>query len=518
MRVIVVDDEVFVRKGIITSIPWSEYGIQLAGEAPNGQIGLELVREVHPQVVLTDLRMPVMDGLEMIRCIRSEFPDIKIIILSVREDFEGVQEALRLGVVDYIHKLQLSPESLLQCLLKIKASMVEQDDTLPFTSPLTGSFSEEACHWLMDASVRGEPQEMASASNYLLVKIEVHNSNRTSGFRLFNKSFLKALLSSMILKKVWESSIWFPDERGDLWIWLYSGETIGLESVHKDLSTWLNTFMEKHVEFPVSAGISLPFHRVEHRIEAIKQAEEALELSFHKGFGFIHPYPLRELAVSKDPQPLFDHQSLKKYLHAMEIGDFDHADEQLQLLFPVELDLDIPKAIVREGVYQWLSSNVALLRERIGYMYEGILDKSPFEQITVIQTYSELREWCMRFNTVTQEMLQRMKINHQRDEIRKAIEYILENYPQPIRVQDVAKLVHLSENYFSYLFSKVTGKHFIHYLQEVRVEKAKERIREGQLTWIDIGYATGFESPKYFSKIFKRYTGSTPAQYASLIQ
>lgn len=97
-------------------------------------------------------------------------------------------------------------------------------------------------------------------------------------------------------------------------------------------------------------------------------------------------------------------------------------------------------------------------------------------------------------------------------EIRKAIEYVRTNYFETIRIQDVARLVNLSENYFSYLFTKETGTSFIHFLQETRVQRAKELLREG-VYWVDAGEQVGFETPKYFSKIFKKFTGFTPAQY-----
>ncbi|XID92916.1 response regulator [Paenibacillaceae bacterium WGS1546] len=515
MKVIVVDDEVFVRKGIMTGIPWLEHGIDIAGEASNGLIGLELVRQLSPHVVLTDLRMPVMDGLEMIRHIRDEYPEIKIIIMSVREDFQAVQEALRLGVADYIHKLHLNPADLLHSLLKIKASI---QDPVPSTLPAS-SLPDVSCsglwRWLKDTSTESEQEVFVDASNYLLVKVQLHNG--ASMTDPLNKLFLETLLDRLNLKSVWEHSVWLFDDRGDLWIWMHSNESLDRESVSADLEELLDAIRKRDGDLLVSAGLSLPFHIKEDRITAARQAEEALERCFHRGYGAIHLYEVRH-AVDREPQPLFEPSNLKKYLHSMGILDFDKAEKQLMLLFPAVVRIDIPESIVREGVYQWLSSNVALLRERIGYIHDGILDKSPFEQISVIRTYGELREWCLRFHTVTREMLQKMNAGPHRHEIRKAIDFIHECYAQPIRVQDVAQYVHLSENYFSYLFSKETGKPFIHYLQEFRVEKAKDLFRKGRLPWTDIGAAVGFENQKYFSKIFKRYTEMTPAQYSNRIR
>ena len=92
MRLVVIDDEIMVRKGIITSIPWDDYGIEIVGEAADGQSGLELIRGIRPHLVLTDIRMPIMDGLEMIRILRQENTDVKFMILSVREIFAAYRK------------------------------------------------------------------------------------------------------------------------------------------------------------------------------------------------------------------------------------------------------------------------------------------------------------------------------------------------------------------------------------------------------------------------------------------
>ncbi|KRF09627.1 hypothetical protein ASG89_15530 [Paenibacillus sp. Soil766] len=138
MKIVVIDDEILVRRGIM-SMNWEYYGIEVAGEAADGETGLELVRRTLPDIVLSDIRMPKMDGLTMIRMIRDEFPEMKIIILSVLEDFESVRNALRLGVTDYVQKFLMGPDELLETVLNIKriqdctgkARPISKHDTLP---------------------------------------------------------------------------------------------------------------------------------------------------------------------------------------------------------------------------------------------------------------------------------------------------------------------------------------------------------------------------------------------------
>lgn len=137
-------------------------------------------------------------------------------------------------------------------------------------------------------------------------------------------------------------------------------------------------------------------------------------------------------------------------------------------------------------------------------------DYSPFAQAGAIDTYEELRAWCKRFHRTVRQMLH----SRYRVEIHQAIAYTQAHYMKPLRVKEVAAAVNLSESYFSYLFSSETGKTFVQMLQEIRVEQSKRLLCQPGVFWVDVTEQVGFESPKYFSKIFKKHTGVTPAQYA----
>jgi two-component system, response regulator YesN len=383
-KVVIIDDEVFVRKGVISSIAWNQYDMEMVGETSDGQSGLELVREVKPDIVITDIRMPNMNGLEMVRAIRKELPPIKILVLSVLDDFETLREALRLGVDDYIHKLS-EPEELLEVILKLKRSLDSPD-----------SFNERA------TSI-------------------TQNTN--------------------------------PSQNIELWRSIENADSVMGGMGH------------------------------------YKAGPAASEFHF------------------------FQSQHLKDYQASLESGNLEKLEATFTKLFPHEFDEAISPQVVRDSVYQWLSSNILLLREWGGYLEGMFQGQSPFEQIQQIETYHQLRDWCYRFHLVIQDMLQTLKATKSRSEIQHAIDYIKLHFHEPLRVQDIARIVNLSENYFSNLFTKETGKNFTQFLQETRIEKAKELLRTREKDWTEVGIQIGFDEPKYFSKIFKRLVGKTPVQF-----
>lgn len=121
-KMVIVDDEKRIREGLVTTIPWKELGIEVVGAANNGQTGLEVVRKTRPQIILTDIRMPIMDGLEFTRMVRAEMPMVKIIIISGYDEFAYAQEAIKYGVYDYILK-PVGAEELYRTVQKLVETM-----------------------------------------------------------------------------------------------------------------------------------------------------------------------------------------------------------------------------------------------------------------------------------------------------------------------------------------------------------------------------------------------------------
>jgi two-component system response regulator YesN len=258
-------------------------------------------------------------------------------------------------------------------------------------------------------------------------------------------------------------------------------------------------------------GISWLFRQLAERTLHAGQASHALELTFFSGYGSVVVFPKAPAPEKKEA--LLHAGTLKEYLSALENLDKPLASQKYDELFPESLDQTYHPQRKRDSMFQWQSSVLLLLDEWGMSLDEKLLPSSNFEQIAKLHTYGELRDWCARLYTVSFEMLSDRKKVRYRDEIERSIRFIRLHYQKPLRVQDVACDVNLSENYFSYLFAKNTGKTFVHFLQETRIEKAKELLRIGEDYWFTVGEEVGFENPKYFSRIFKKYTNLTPAQY-----
>lgn len=564
IRMAVIDDEVFVRKGIISSVDWDSHGIDIAGEATDGISGMELVRRTRPHIVLTDIRMPHVDGLELIRMIKSEFPSARILILSVLEDFQTVREALRLGVVDYVQKLLMTPEALLAAVLEIKASLEAGSRQSAIghegglgewlaggdSATFDGLFAEaDGASFLLakiaarplrqgeserDERGRGEPHPNGPHGGVsdggvphggLLHGGEPHGGVPDGGVpdggvphggepdraEPFDgcrsaRDWLRRSPDPALLP-----AYTAPDQAGGCWALIpRHDDGVSRERVAQALRHIAADSERSGVV--LTAGLSLPFAEPQRRFAAKEQADAALQRRFYKGDGGVFVY--REHgAIPQREGHFVSNEQLKAYL-----GGLQHDGDEASLLawgrlFPEEADESFAVEAIREGIYLWLSSVMLVLEERGEQLAAWPAEPSLFEQARLIETYPQLREWCLRLHELVRRTLGRAQPQH-RDEIRKAMDYTRSHYREPIKVKDIAEQVNLSENYFSYLFAKETGKPFVQYLQETRIEKAKEWLRDGKLKWYEVTEKVGFESPKYFTKVFKKYNGITPMQYA----
>lgn len=507
MRIVVVEDEVLVRKGILTGIPWEEHGIRVVGEAGDGQSGLDLILAEKPDMVLSDIQMPIMDGLQMIRRVLQELPDTAIMILSVREDFRSVQEALRLGVLDYVHKLTMSPEELLDSVLKVKRS--KQVPGIPVRKALypvsvTGRNGME--EWLAGGNSQEWEAVARSSAPYVVGKIRMRGKPIDGGsVRLLAGDF--PLIRQAIIREA--------REEGDYWLWL-SG--VAEDGKLQEIAQFLKSVCARSPGGgDMAVGLSRIFEDRNDRTAAAKQADEALDhYFFHKGFGEVHVWTEAPASSISGGNSFCPSSRLKQYLTLLELQDEEKARESFDQLFPESANLELPPQQIRDGTTQWLSGVLLLLNEWGASFQDTLFEQSPFEKLSCLATYPDIRDWCFRLHVVARDVLGQLRSVQHRTEIRQSIDYIRSMYHKPLRVQDVASAVHLSENYFSYLFTKNTGKTFVQFLQETRIEKAKELLRKEEASWFVIGEQVGFDNPKYFAKIFKRYTQQTPAQYRKI--
>jgi two-component system, response regulator YesN len=298
--------------------------------------------------------------------------------------------------------------------------------------------------------------------------------------------------------------VWYGEDKC---FWMFVAD--GADNLVETLSSWR---LKLGPELLVTVGISGLAQGRSNLDQAARQAQQAIGRSFYNGWD--GAYAWDEHGECRDAGIIFISKEVTDaYFTAMDADSEGTADHVFHRMFPAQISNELPQTVVRDEVYHWVSTVSLYVKERGGNLHSALLGDSPFDQLSRLETYPDIREWCCRLHDVLKSMLPVLRNAHRR-EITKAIDYAKMNYMLPIRIKEIAQWVHLSENYFSNVFTKETGKTFSHFLQEIRVEQAKRLLKEEELDWVQIGEKVGFENPKYFTKVFKKLTGLTPKQFS----
>ncbi|ULO09041.1 response regulator [Paenibacillus sp. 19GGS1-52] len=526
-RVIIVEDEFIVRYGIRSMIDWEKIGLDLIGEAANGKEALELIATGMPDILITDIKMPVMDGIELIAEVRRISPDIKIIILSNLEDFQYAKEAIKHGVSEYMIKSDMMPRDFEQALLKIKENL---DAARNSKSDQTLLFRSEPAHkesFLLDLLERGSGK--ISEEGQILEKFGLSHFHPTYLLHIsLNASELGyAERQSLIRRNLEQEGLpysrtyeIFPDRQGEINVLFSASESEGnaggaeTELLRHQADQIIHRLFEQN-GLSATLGISGRIREWSEVKIAYAQAVSAVKQKLFLGSGRVIVHGSDDLRINVSPMETIAISSLQvqSMVYAFQSKEITEYIEQLFEQLAVRRDAELVQIISLE-----LLMILMTLWPDVSKDAQQVLElkKRYFEELSQLETLEQSRLWFIQaFDTLVQHMIEIYKGD--RSSIIKATQYIQQYYHQEISLQSISSLVHLSKNYFANLFKKEVGESFLEYLTRIRIEKAKTLLT-GELKAGEVGGLVGIQDPKYFSKVFKKITGLSPSEYRSLVR
>lgn len=525
-KVLIVDDEHLVRFGIKAMIDWEGLGFQVVGEAGNGKEGLALFEELTPDVVISDIKMPVMDGMEFISQVRALDKMTKLILLTCLEDFDSAQRALRLGTTDYLIKSDMMPKDLEQVMLRLKGVLDEER--------LVGGFSKEERR-AEDAAVEpiapdtllmGLAHGTLSSDHVTEAKLYAAGLSQWEGqlmllytgvdyMEKLSKRLPEGGLASLHTRGVeliraacsaaGYDSMQFSGSVGEWNVLLREAGSREASRLGADIIT---RFAEEW-DVSVTVGAGSPFQSMSNLREAFAQAESRYKLKLFLGCGIVIDEHSRQPSEPEGTPASMMNKKLNEYLYSLDIEAmqqyvlriFDDAEARLDYeraqLISIELLLNLT------AMYSELTNDHEWLYER---------KKELYDQIKGLETLEDMKRW---FVEVYEELIRKVRSVYSRDQgaIPKVIAYIDQHYDQELSLQVLSQHVHLSKNYLANLFKKETGEGIVDYITKVRLERAKALLRSTDLRSGEICLKVGIPDSKYFSKLFKKLEGITPSEY-----
>ncbi|WP_162463354.1 response regulator transcription factor [Paenibacillus psychroresistens] len=518
-KVLIAEDEMLVRLGLKHSVAWDQYGMQVVADAENGQEAWEHYENLQPDILITDLKMPLLHGMDLIVRIREQDKKLKIIILSCLDEFDMVRKALSHGVSDYILKLTMTEAEIGKVLSKIKHELDEQAGS-------RSSFPALKREDLVERIVK----------DYLFRNL-YKNEEFTDILKKFNiQTDSPLLLCMMDLDQYDLLQTRFQDERGQLIrmsLLNVLEEVIagrGL-AIHDEGQRYLLIF-----NFPQQDGKESIMRSLDELLEEIRKVFQSYfnvtvtvaVSSIHEGYsGMRSQYNECEMLMKR--KFLRDSAAL---LLLEENADFEKGQHHLQVeieairkeaeaigqLLPQELN-----KLINTILDESFTSINPIKRLFIQWMHFSLLllGLTPDGWPRFVNEYSDQIEHCMTFKEILRvfreylhSLLQYQQNRKQMSyEVVAVISYIEANYHRELSLSEAAEAVMLSPNYLTSLFKKETELNFLEYLINFRVEKAKELLLGTYLKSYEISEKVGFEDHSHFSRTFKKWTGLSPRDF-----
>lgn len=529
-RIILVDDEEEVRKGIIRKIDWEALGFQVVGDAENGQDALEKIEQLEPDVVMTDIRMPYMDGLTLTSWIRQKYPSVKVLIFSGFDDFEYAQKAIKLNVTEYILK-PVNVEELTRILNRVRENLdqeIEQrrdvdllrESYLSSLPILRELFLNDMVRGNMPAeNIRQKLEEykidILGAEKWLTAVINVENeASEETGLTLHQEKELIPISVKSLLEdnlKDYCRFTAFNSAVGVTLIAAVDGERKQTSLI--DLLGDICKEIKRILQVTVTIGIGYFSRELEQLPAAYQSAVDALGYREIVGTG--------KTIYINDMEPV----SRGK----LQLETRDEADLIAVVKFGTREKIEAAAknfAARMEGarvhmrqlqVYQMSIINclIRLMQQQdleLGAMFgtDEMYGKVIYGNMKPEEFAAVITEVGCRMN----EAMNRERDKTAKKVILEAKQYILDHYQDPeLSVDVMCRQLHMSPAYFSTVFKRETGQTYIAYLTEVRLDKAVELLNTTDDKTYVIAQKVGYQEQNYFSYVFKKRFGISPTKF-----
>ena len=519
-RVLLVDDEEDIREGISRKMDWLGLGFSLVGEAANGQDALELAESLRPDVILTDIKMPFMDGLELCRILTDRLPAARFVVFSGFDAFEYAKQAIQMNVVEYILK-PINADELSAVLRRLKDQLDRERAERRNVELLRSRYTENLpiLRELFYANLldgRIEPGTERERAAHL--DIDLQGEEWVVGLAYIGSDRRDAL-STLSIQNLLEETLTADRCKLSLYNdWVAVIVSLTESFTIYDLIRVLDrvcTLAASYLGLTLTVGVGAPCKELSGMARSAAEARTALEYRSMVGRGQV--IYIGDLEPDGGQVLTFEEADERALTAAVRLGSEQEVRDAAATLagkireanpsagqynlFLMELVTHLIKMIRRSGVG---------MEEVFGTGFSLPVQKSELPRL------EELEDWCAERYLRLRTLIRRRQTDSAGQTVETAKEYIRQHYAESdLSVEKLCAYLHLSSTYFSTLFKRETGTSFTAYVTTVRMEAAAEAIRGTEEKTYLIAQRCGYEDPNYFSYVFKRHFGVTPTKYRS---
>lgn len=534
-KIMLVDDEEEVRKSIIRKINWEVAGFEVIGDAENGEDALEKIEQVEPDVVLTDIKMPYMDGLTMAERIRQRYPSIKIVIFSGFDEFDYAKRAIKLNVIEYILK-PVNVEELTAILKKIKFNLDEEIEQKRNVSLLREGYVKSLPiireHFLNDLVHGGMKSEKISeklkeyeididgAGKWVVAAVHLEPDEKVDKAVSLHKEreLIPISVSRLIEDRMADKFRFTMFHSAFESIMIIA---IGEGDSQEELSALLGDICKetkKILEVSVTIGLGEFCEDLAEIGSSFKAALNALGYRAVTGSG--------SLIYIRDMEPVhhgtlqFDSRMEAELVAAVKFGP---REKIVQVVDNLVSNMEAAKVHFRQYQAYVLAviSTLTQVSQQYNFKISDMfgVETDYFEILSKVEKNEDLKQYLLEVTFKMNAAMEEERSNTTKNVIQEARQYINDNYQDPeLSVDKICNYLHMSAAYFSTMFKRETGQAYIAYLTEVRLNHAVELLLTTEDKTYIIAEKVGYPEQNYFSYVFKKKFGVSPTRYRSTQQ
>lgn len=516
-RAIIADDNILIRESLVKTIPWSELNIKIIGVAQNGIEEKKLILNAHPDIIITDIKMPGLSGLEVIQIIRKLKSNAKVIVISGYNEFEYAQKAIKLGVFDFLLK-PVSNDEMVSILNKVvhdieterrkndKIDAAKQQQLNRVLADIT--MEKQTYDDLVIKEIIRENHLKKCKYIYTIFRLKTNYRERGPQVLNYLENSMKQKNNTIIVNvydNIIETIFYFEKNISNAII------DIRLKKILNEYASGVNDVFDEKIGIAVS-NCTIDFFKLS---DLRKQCIEIMEKVFWCSSEVIMFY---------------------KYYKVLNIDSSEMIMREIQQLndYPLEIE-NIRK--IKEVIIQYLNS-IEKTGQGNEFYIKCLLSEACLEinrkcssivsvikncdaniVLDEINQLTDINNAKTFFESYIENLIKQMQNTVVSDKpiIENTLNYIKLNYRNPnVSLSEAADVVDVNASYLSRLLKKETGKNFSEILTEVRLEKAKRLLKRASMKISDIAGDCGYKEYAYFYQVFKQYTGISPTEYKKM--
>lgn len=533
---IIVDDDMTVIDGLMKHIDWAKFGIEVQDTATNGEEALQKIAQRPPDMVITDIYMPKMDGLKLIEHLREDHPSIYIIIHSGYDDFENARRAMRLGVQHFFYKPATVSE-----IESVMLEIVQDIEVKRKQQRLQEQYNAQRKQYLSytkDAFIRELLTTRYKAADIPQEKLELLQLSADADIVVASLALIRPPYLTKSKEREWQLMKFGAGniiqetiekeamtDKADIGVINYSDTTFvlvfsakqpgqAMQQISRELTERIGGYLLLYLRLSFIGGIGGVKAGVHEMINSFLESQRSLEAGeyqeINKVFTFDEVYGLEPQSTPHYPLDLLKEiqDAIERKEHERLLEIWETAEQE------VLVKNRIPLVLIQ---HVCISAISAFLMEHQDFLQVSGKQPSMADLIREICAKPNSAALCRYMKGLLDNWIAQLKTDLSSKKSNKLIQsvkdYVEQYYDREITLAEIADSLYVNRNYLSQLFKKVTGETFVTYLNKFRIELAKEKLKDGQYMVYEVSEMVGYQNATYFSQVFKSITGVSPSDY-----